>query len=52
MTRHERLIAADVEADTRKLFTTEAFLTGLRGGTGSLRGLVDATRNFPLNATR
>jgi hypothetical protein len=50
--RHQALIAADVKADTRKLFTFEAFESGLRDGADSLRGFVDARRTFLLNATR
>lgn len=44
-------IEADVKADTRKLYSTEAFESGLRGGPNSLQGFVDRRRAFLLNVT-
>jgi hypothetical protein len=48
--QYRELIAADIERDTRKLYTTEAFLqsTADEGGAGSLRAFVDERRAFLL----
>jgi hypothetical protein len=49
--RLRALIEADVRADTKKLFTTEAFVSGLGDGEGSLRRFVEERRAFLLKAT-
>jgi hypothetical protein len=48
--QYRDLIADDVAQDTRKLYTTEAFLqsTADDGGEGTLRGFVEARRKFLL----
>lgn len=46
--RYHDLIAADVKADTRKIYGTEEFESGL---TGSLKSFVDERRAFLLKAT-
>jgi spore coat protein CotH len=45
--QHRALIAADVKADTRKLYSSEAFDTGLDG----LKTFVEARRAYLLKAT-
>jgi spore coat protein CotH len=45
--KHRALIAADVQADTRKLYSSEAFDTGLE----SLKTFVDARRAYLLGVT-
>jgi hypothetical protein len=40
-----------VKLDTRKLYSTEAFETGLEGGENSLRKFVEARREFLLKVT-
>ena len=45
--QHRALIAADVKADTRKLYSSEAFDTGLDG----LKAFVEARRAYLLKAT-
>jgi hypothetical protein len=39
---YRELIGPDVERDTRKLYSTEAFHTDYDGGEGSLRGFIEA----------
>jgi hypothetical protein len=48
--QYRDLIAADVERDTRKLFTTEDFLFGTldEGGEGTLRAFIEQRREFLL----
>ena len=46
--QYQALIAADVKADTRKLYSFEEFETGLNG---SLKTFVDQRRAFLLKAT-
>jgi len=46
VTRWQSLIAADVALDTRKLFTTEAFATGTRGGEASLQSFIEKRREY------
>jgi hypothetical protein len=48
--QYRALIAADVAADTRKLFTTQAFEAGLGDGEGSLRRFVERRRAFLLTS--
>jgi hypothetical protein len=49
--QYRALIAADVGRDTRKLYTTEEFLSGTadEGGPGTLRAFFEARRAFLLN---
>jgi len=47
---YRALIEAEVRADTRKLFTTEAFEAGLATGEESLRHFVDERRAFLLKS--
>jgi len=53
--RYQKLIAADVARDTRKLDTTEAFTTGVHGdgqaapAASTLKGFADQRRAFLLN---
>lgn len=49
--RHRALIEADVRADTKKLFPTEAFDAGVGDGESSIRHFVDRRREFLLKAT-
>lgn len=49
MTAWQSLIEADVKADTRKLYSTEAFDTGLRGRPNSLQDFVERRRAFLVN---
>ena len=46
--QYQALIAADVKADTRKLYSSDAFATGLTEGEESLKGFVDRRRAFLL----
>jgi hypothetical protein len=48
---YQAVIADEVRLDTRKLYSTEAFETGLEGGEGSLRRFVEARREFLLKVT-
>ncbi len=50
LTEHQRLIAADVKGDTRKLYSFEAFGAGLAGSEDSLRDFVERRRAFLLKA--
>jgi hypothetical protein len=52
VTRWQSLIAADVAADTRKLYTTEAFTTGLRGGETSVQTFMERRRAYLLEQLR
>jgi hypothetical protein len=51
VTDYQRLIDADVKADTRKLFSYSAFQTGVAEGENSLKSFVDRRRQFLLNFT-
>ena len=46
--QYQALIAADVKADTRKLYSTEAFTTGTTGEDDSLKAFVEKRRAFLL----
>ena len=50
--QYQSVIAADVKADTRKLYTTERFTSGVDRGNDSLKSFVDRRRAFLLKATR
>jgi spore coat protein CotH len=50
--QYQSLIAADVKADTRKLYTTERFTSGVDRGDDSLKNFVDRRRAFLLKAAR
>ena len=41
-------ITADVRADTRKLYSFDAFQSGVESGAGSLKSFVDARRGYLL----
>ena len=49
--RYQDLIRDEVAKDTRKLYSTEAFTTGLDGGEHSLKAFVDRRREFLLKVT-
>jgi hypothetical protein len=49
--RYRALIEADVRADTKKLFSNEAFEAGLGDGESGLRSFVDRRRAFLLKTT-
>ena len=49
--RYQALIAADVEADTRKLYSAEAFKADVATGDRSLKAFVDKRRAFLIKAT-
>jgi hypothetical protein len=46
--QYQALIAADVKADTRKLYSTEAFENGIEGSDESLKSFVDRRRAYLL----
>jgi hypothetical protein len=48
---YQAVIADEVKLDTRKLYSTEAFESGLDGGEDSLRRFVEARREFLLKVT-
>jgi hypothetical protein len=48
---YQAVIADEVKLDTRKLYSTEAFETGLEGGDDSLRRFVEQRREFLLKIT-
>ena len=48
---YQAVIADEVKLDTRKLYSTEAFETGLEGGDDSLRRFVEQRREFLLKVT-
>jgi hypothetical protein len=48
---YRALIAEDVKADTRKLYSYEAFETGLAGSENSLQSFVTRRREFLLKVT-
>ena len=48
---YQDLIREEVALDTRKLYSTEAFETGLEGGPDSLRTFVEARRQYLLKVT-
>jgi hypothetical protein len=50
--QYQSVIAADVKADTRKLYTTAAFTSAVDRGDESLKSFVDRRRTFLLKATR
>jgi hypothetical protein len=49
--RYQSLIAAEVKQDTRKLYSYEAFESGLAGSDNSLQSFVTKRRQFLLNVT-
>ena len=49
--QYQALIDADVKADTRKLYSYEAFHSGLAGPENSLKSFVEQRRRFLLNVT-
>jgi hypothetical protein len=49
--QYQALIDADVKADTRKLYSYEAFHNGLAGPENSLKTFVEQRRRFLLNVT-
>ena len=49
--RYQALIAADVKADTRKLYSFEAFQNDVETGERSLRSFVEKRRAFLLKST-
>jgi spore coat protein CotH len=48
---YQTLIADDVRADTRKLYSWDAFQVGLSGSPNSLQGFTQRRREFLLNVT-
>ena len=48
---YQDLIREEVKLDTRKLYSTEAFETGLDGGPESLKAFVDERREYLLKVT-
>ena len=48
---YQAVIADEVKLDTRKLYSSEAFESGLDGGEDSLRRFVEARREFLLKVT-
>ena len=50
--QYQSVIAADVKADTRKLYPTEQFASGVDRGESSLKSFVDRRRAFLLKAAR
>jgi hypothetical protein len=50
--QYQSVIAADVKADTRKLYTTAAFTAAVDRGDESLKSFVDRRRAFLLKAAR
>jgi hypothetical protein len=48
---YQSLIAKDVKDDTRKLYSFEAFESGLTAGAGSLKSFVDTRRAFLIKVT-
>jgi len=51
LTKYRALISEDVKADTRKLYSFNAFQTGFAGGVDSLQSFVERRREFLLNVT-
>jgi hypothetical protein len=49
--KYQSLIAEDVKADTRKLYSYEGFQAGLTGPENSLKSFVQSRRAFLLSAT-
>jgi len=50
--QYQSVIAADIKADTRKLYTTEQFTAAVDRGDESLKSFVDRRRAFLLKAVR
>jgi hypothetical protein len=50
--QYQAVIAADVNADTRKLYTTEQFTSGVDRGDDSLKSFADRRRAYLLKAAR
>jgi hypothetical protein len=50
--QYQSVIAADVKADTRKLYPTEEFASGVDQGESSLKSFVERRRAFLLKAVR
>jgi hypothetical protein len=49
-TQYQALIAGDVKADTRKLYSFDAFQAGVAEGAESLKGFVERRRAYLLRA--
>jgi spore coat protein CotH len=49
--KYQDVIREEVQLDTRKLYSTEAFETGLETGAESLKSFVDARREYLLKVT-
>ena len=50
--QYQSVIAADVKADTRKLYPTEQFSSGVDQGNASVKGFLDRRRAFLLKTVR
>ena len=50
--RYQAVIAADVKADTRKLYTTAQFTAGVDRGDDSLKSFADRRRAYLLKTAR
>ena len=50
--QYQSVIAADIKADTRKLYSTEQFTAGIDQGDDSLKSFVDRRRGFLLKTIR
>jgi hypothetical protein len=50
--QYQAVIAADIKADTRKLYTTAQFTSAVDQGMSSLKSFVDRRRAFLLKAAR
>jgi hypothetical protein len=50
--QYQSVIAADVKADTRKLYPTEQFTSGVDQGNSSVKSFVDRRRAFLLKTIR
>ena len=50
--QYQAVIAADIKADTRKLYTTEEFTSGVDRGDDSLKSFADRRRAYLLKAAR
>jgi hypothetical protein len=50
--QYQSVIAADVKADTRKLYPTEQFTSGIDQGNSSVKNFVDRRRAFLLKTIR
>jgi spore coat protein CotH len=52
LTEYRAVIDADVKADTRKLYSYDAFHSGFSGPENSLQSFIDKRREFLLNVTK